>query len=395
MKKVFIPTVLAIVFLYNSVNAQTNTFPSTGAVGIGTTTPDPSSLLEIKSTTKGLLIPRMTQAQRNAIVSPVKGLMIYQTNGTQGFYYYNGNAWTSIAPSVTTYTAGQGISITNGVISNLGDLNAGDDITVNTSAGGDLVGTYPSPQVSKLHGITLYPVAPTTGQVLKYNGQYWIPSADDNTTYTAGTGLSLNGTTFANTAPDQTVNLSAGSGINITGNYPNFNIGSTITQGWSLTGNAGTDPNVNFLGTTDAQPLVFKVNNNNAGIIDYNYLKGNTSLGYQTLASNTSGFSNTAVGYQSLVSNTFTYGNTATGYRTLYSNLGNGNTATGYYAMYSNVSGSDNTAHGESTLASNVSGERNTAAGALSLVVIHQVAEILRMVIIHSTIIKLEMQILH
>src|ERR1051326_3224138 len=73
-----------------------NIFPSSGAAGIGTTTPDASSLLEIKSTSKGLLISRMTQAQRNAIVSPATGLLIYQTNATPGFYYYNGSAWTAV-----------------------------------------------------------------------------------------------------------------------------------------------------------------------------------------------------------------------------------------------------------------------------------------------------------
>jgi hypothetical protein len=53
-----------------------------------------SAILDIKSTTKGLLTPRMTQAQRDLITSPASGLMIYQTDNTAGFYYYNGTAWT-------------------------------------------------------------------------------------------------------------------------------------------------------------------------------------------------------------------------------------------------------------------------------------------------------------
>ncbi len=64
-------------------------------IGIGTSTPNASSLLEIKSTTQGFLIPRMTQEQRDAIVSPAQGLMIYQTDSIQGFYYYNGLQWNS------------------------------------------------------------------------------------------------------------------------------------------------------------------------------------------------------------------------------------------------------------------------------------------------------------
>ena len=79
--KILMALLMAACIISNKSNAQ-NTFPSTGAAGIGTTTPDASSLLEIKSTTKGLLISRMTLVQRNAIVSPAPGLMIYQTNST-------------------------------------------------------------------------------------------------------------------------------------------------------------------------------------------------------------------------------------------------------------------------------------------------------------------------
>src|SRR6187455_2845658 len=87
--------IVAIVTFSQNLQAQ-NTFPSTGAAGIGTTIPDASSLLEIKSTKKGLLIPRMTKTQRDAIASPATGLLIYQTNSTPGFYYYNGAAWAAI-----------------------------------------------------------------------------------------------------------------------------------------------------------------------------------------------------------------------------------------------------------------------------------------------------------
>jgi len=62
-------------------------------VGIGTTNPDNSSALEISSTTRGLLIPRMTFAQRNAIVTPAASLLIYQTNLLNGYYFYNGTNW--------------------------------------------------------------------------------------------------------------------------------------------------------------------------------------------------------------------------------------------------------------------------------------------------------------
>ena len=65
-------------------------------VGINTNNPDASSALEIESTTGGILIPRLTETQRDAISAPATGLMIYQTNGTSGFYFYDGNIWTKV-----------------------------------------------------------------------------------------------------------------------------------------------------------------------------------------------------------------------------------------------------------------------------------------------------------
>jgi uncharacterized protein (TIGR02145 family) len=62
-------------------------------VGIGTTTPDASSMLDVSSTSKGMLVPRMTSAQRSAISSPVTGLLVYQTDSPSGYYYYDGVAW--------------------------------------------------------------------------------------------------------------------------------------------------------------------------------------------------------------------------------------------------------------------------------------------------------------
>ncbi|RME23566.1 MAG: hypothetical protein D6800_09655, partial [Candidatus Zixiibacteriota bacterium] len=65
---------------------------STGKVGIGTNNPDPSAMLEVKSTDKGFLPPRLTTAQRLAISSPATGLMVYDTDLNQ-YMTYNGTAW--------------------------------------------------------------------------------------------------------------------------------------------------------------------------------------------------------------------------------------------------------------------------------------------------------------
>lgn len=70
-------------------------------VGIGTTTPDNSALLELFSTSRGFLVPRMTTAQRNAITLPATGLLIYNLDN-QRFEYYNGSQWIAVISSVAT-----------------------------------------------------------------------------------------------------------------------------------------------------------------------------------------------------------------------------------------------------------------------------------------------------
>lgn len=78
-------------------------------VGIGTTAPNASTVLDVTSTTKGILVPRLTTAQRLAIASPAQSLMVYDTD-VDLYYYYStlNNSWTAInvgsVKSITTTT---------------------------------------------------------------------------------------------------------------------------------------------------------------------------------------------------------------------------------------------------------------------------------------------------
>lgn len=115
-------------------------------IGIGTLSPNASAILDITATDKGMLVPRVTSAQRTAITSPAAGLLLYDTT-TSSFWYFNGGTWMQL---------------------------------------------------------------------------------------------------------------------------------STLSNTWSLTGNSGTNPSTQFIGTTDSQPLKFRVNNLNAGSINPD---GNLFLG--------------------------------------------------------------------------------------------------------------------
>src|SRR5882724_6025192 len=164
--------VAAILFLiiFSSIIIPSDAIAQNVAINNDASLPNASAMLDIKSTTRGVLVPRMTSAQRTAIVSPLKGLLVFD-NDTNGFWFYNGSSWTSLS-------------------------NAG--------------------------------------------------------------------------------------------------------SGWSVSGNNNTDTSVNFVGTTDAKPLILKVNNQRAGVIGFT---GNLFLGQQSGAGNTIGYDNIAIGTGALKSN--------------------------------------------------------------------------------------------
>ena len=72
---------------------STTSFAQNVGIGSATFTPSADALLELRSTSSGFLMPKITEAERDLISSPNEGLMIYQTNNTPGYRYYDGTAW--------------------------------------------------------------------------------------------------------------------------------------------------------------------------------------------------------------------------------------------------------------------------------------------------------------
>ncbi len=120
MKHLILSTLIAIGFGYSS-NAQSVAINTDGTAAAT------SAILDVRSTTQGMLIPRMNATQRGLIASPATGLLVYQTDAPAGFYFFNGVAWISLnattdASTLTTGTlpAGRMPALTGDVTTSAG-----------------------------------------------------------------------------------------------------------------------------------------------------------------------------------------------------------------------------------------------------------------------------------
>jgi Collagen triple helix repeat (20 copies) len=86
MKK-YVSALGVLLLVCTSLFGQSVAVNGTGATAAG------SAILDVSSTTKGILVPRMTLAQKTAIAAPATGLLVYQTDGAIGFWYFNGTVW--------------------------------------------------------------------------------------------------------------------------------------------------------------------------------------------------------------------------------------------------------------------------------------------------------------
>lgn len=271
-------------------------FTATAQVGINTTTPDLSAALDVVSTNRGMLVPRLTLSQRSDIINPANGLLIYQTDSTPGFYYYNSSTWQPLSGGSGTYV----------------DVNSAQTISGKKTFTSDLL----------INGIT---AGRGTGN-LSGNVVFGNSSLTENTTGSGNTALgsrtlSSNTTGRANTATGADAMSQNTTGI--------FN---TATGTYALS--------FNTTGNTNTADGGFSLYVNTTG-------SSNTASGYNSLRSNTTGTYNTASGELASFSNTTGFGNTSLGYQSLgYTTTGGFNTALGLNALSTNTTGNNNTAVG-------------------------------------------------
>lgn len=302
--------------------------------------PDNSAMLDIKSTSKGLLIPRMTAAQRTAIASPATGLMIFQTDGSSGFYYYNGGAWTQLGSGAAGPLTGWA---TTG--------NGSTDSTAN------FIGTMDSkPLIGKVNNQRVFYFSPnTTNTIIGFQSGI-NTSGPDNTLlgYNAGKALTKgDGNIFigkyagyVDTTGRQNLFLGNYSGFsNTSGSYNQF-------MGY-LAGQYNTTGTENYFSGYQAGQ------SNTTGI--QNYFSGQYSGN-----SNTTGFSNHFEGFKAGASNLTGNQNLFIGNMTGFHNNGNYNIFIGLQAGYNSTTGLSNLFIGRYAGFSNGEGGNNLFIGNLA-----------------------------
>ena len=306
---------------------------SGGGVSINENNPptpaDPSAMLDVSSSNKGLLIPRMTLTQRNAIASPAEGLLVYVTDDNS-FYYYNNTAWKKI-------------TIDDNQLWQL----SGSDAYFSTGKVG--IGTNnPVVELDIEGGVNIGNTADSTAGNIRWNGQNFE---------------GYNGTAWVvldNKWKDNgggTVILD--SPVELTGSFTVKNSTSDLFKisdngGFVLGKDAGTSYTASsgvIIGENAGQSVV---NGYRSVFIGADAGKLTTSesansfIGYTSGAANTTGISNTFLG----------------GYAGSANTTGNNNTYLGGSSGQLSTTASNNTFVGAASGTNNVTGDQNTYMGA-------------------------------
>lgn len=252
-----------------------------------------SAILDVKSTVKGILIPRMTRTERNTIASPATGLLIFQTGtDSSGLYYYTGSKWAWVLSGSNTDTLAWktgGNTLTSSATHYLGTSD-GQDLVIKTT-GTERVRILSTGNMGI--GVTGPGEKLEVNGNLKLSGSGIIYSANGSTTLTihsgdgagtagaltirggnagtsgGGAGGDLNlqaggnmpngGVGYGGLGASGSVNITAGSGYNTAGG--NITIRAGATSCWALSSGSHSDVTISGgqnLALTDASSIVFE-----------------------------------------------------------------------------------------------------------------------------------------
>ncbi|MCF8233736.1 MAG: tail fiber domain-containing protein [Bacteroidales bacterium] len=270
-----------------------------------------SAMLDVSSTNKGLLIPRMDSVQRASISNPATGLLVFQTDGTAGFYYYTGSGWIMLSTTLITQLADA-----DGDTKVLVEENADEDkirfkvkdslrMIIDTAGNVGIGTSSPRKQLELTGSITLSSTIDSNGIIYKDNSvflhNFKPPIGDGNNTF-----LGLNAGNLSMTSANHNTGigynclqgLTSGSYNTALGFFSMRNIkgggGNTACGAWALKSASYGSYNSAF-GMSALK--AFGYNNNEQYYHACNTAIGSLSLFYTDPNSDTNGINNTALGY--------------------------------------------------------------------------------------------------
>jgi hypothetical protein len=276
MKKIL---TLALAFSCGAALAQ-----KADNVGIGTTKPDPSAILDLNSNTKGLLLPRMNQAQRDAIKNPAAGLVIFQTDQVVGTYTFDGTAWQPSNARTSAVSSVGAWDKQGNVIDGTDFLGSLNDQPIKFVVNGSSAGRISSQATGRTY------LGARSGEINTGNGNVGLGN------FALYSGSASNNVAIGEFAMYGTPASTGGGNIAIGG--------SALTA--NLAGYA------------------------------------NVAIGAGAMSTNQGGYFNMAIGQNALAKTVNGFSNSAIGVSALFNNTGNSNVGIGFNAGFNNVTGNSN-----------------------------------------------------
>ena len=336
-----------------------------------------SAMLDVMSTDKGMLVPRMTTSQRLLIASPAIGLLVYDTNNS-GFYYFDGSGWLAISES----TSGTGSAL-------FAVLNAtGDTVFAVYDDGAKVI--VPFGAKGKVGG---FAVSGRTSSKELFEDNYLVITPDSARIYINDTvsakgkvgGFAVSGRTSAKGVSTDIIFAT----VDSTRIYVDETDSKGKVGGFAVSGrtSAKATSTSSFINFSSKNYFIGRNSGVNNAIGEYNFFAGDSSgysnisgsknifLGYSSGYSNVGegldfGNQNIFIGYKAGYKNQIGFNNIFLGYQAGYNNLGGGgfeegsfNTFIGYESGFENQVGGSNTFLGYQSGQKNYNGNHNTYLG--------------------------------
>jgi len=401
--------------IYYNASSQSLGINTTGAPAAN------SAILDVSSTDKGMLVPRMSKTERNAIVLPATGLIVFQNApDSTGFYYYDGTDWQWLATNKSSVgwltTGNAGTNITNnffGTTDNvplsfrqnnkwLGRWNSalnnyfiGDSSGYNTTGSNNVAmgskalfkntGAYANVAIgnnsmqNNTTGLRNVAVGDSALFTQSFNPGLYL---SDNTAVGSkalffnqptSTGNGIKNTAIGNECMYQNTTGAENTALGVSALRENTTGGANTAIGRSANRLSKNGLFNSYVGYETGYSDSAGIANTGVGTVALRaHLKGNynLALGYAALQKDSIGNSNTGIGSFAGSENDTADLVTAVGYQTLYFNKRDGITGVGAYAGFANSitstnisQGAENTMIGYAALTGNAFGSQNTAIG--------------------------------